>query len=57
MPVHTCVAECAWNVRYVIMPLWGILFRGCTSGEVYVPFSYKHARWELPDILKIKLEK
>ena len=28
--------------------LGGILFRGCTSGGVYVPCIYMHAMWELP---------
>ena len=33
MPVHTCVAECTWNVG-----LWGAsCFGGCTCGGVYVP--------------------
>ena len=57
MPVHTCVAEYAWNVAYNYKPLGafkktekivGILFFvGCTSGGVYVPCIYTHARWEL----------
>ena len=43
LPVYTCVAKCAWNVGY--MPQGGILFRGCTSGGVYIPSTYTHARW------------
>ena len=35
------IPSCAWN--------WGMLvyLRGCTSGGVYVPCIYMHARWEL----------
>ena len=39
MPVHTCVAECAWNGWYIWH--WGhsffCLFWGCTCGGVYMP--------------------
>ena len=48
MPVHTCVAECAWNIEYICH--WGILFiyiyfLGYTFGGVYIPCTYSHARW------------
>ena len=47
MPVHTCVANCAWNVGYICY--WGASFLwGCSSGGVYIPCIYTHARWELP---------
>ena len=42
MPVHTCIAKCAWKggYIYIYMPLEGILFRGCTSGEfMYLVFT------------------
>ena len=36
MPVHTCVAKCAWNGGYICH--WGASFSwGCTFGGVYVP--------------------
>ena len=46
MPVHTGVAECAWQ-EGIYTPLGGIILWGCTSGGVYVPCIYWHARWEL----------
>ena len=48
MPVHTCVAECAWSVGYTRH--WeaaggrgwggGVLFGECTSGGVYIRYIY-----------------
>ena len=52
MPVHTCVAECAWNVGYIYH--WGAsFFWGCTSDWGYVPCIYTHARWELPQATQV----
>ena len=43
VPVHTYVAECAWNGGCICH--WGHPFWGCTFGGVYIPCIYSHTRW------------
>ena len=55
MPVHTCVAGCARNGGYIIVPLGGILFEDVPGPlmEYYVPCIYWHARWSYSVVVSL----
>ena len=39
-----------WSLCPLYLHICQVRFWGCTSGEVYVPWIYTHARWDFEDV-------